>query len=101
MLLPFIVLSGILVFAAQLLLCHWKGKRWFRFFPLWFFAFGELVCGSVLLLENRIILPDGAAFGAYIYGMILALFLGVDLLAWCLFGIGKGIRRMLLRRAGR
>lgn len=101
MMFPIMILAGLMVLSAQLMLCCWCAKRWVRWIPLGCFAFGELACGCVLLAENWLILPYGAAFGAYIYGMILALFLGIDILAWCLFGIGRGIRRRLLRRAGR
>lgn len=92
MFLPLAVIIAGIVFAVQLMLCLKGKKRLGKLLPLFLIGVGEVVCWSVVLLEQFCPFPYGAAFAAYIYAIILLIFLGADILAWVIWAVLKTVR---------
>lgn len=84
-------MAGIL-FAVQLVLCFAKKPGWVRVLPLALTAVAEAVCWG-LYLGGCFSEIYGAAFAFYIYGVVLAVVLGGEVLAWGIYGIVKVIQK--------
>lgn len=92
MFLPLFLILALGIMGFQLLLCV-RVRNWLKMLPLGLLLAGELVCWGVRLAAEFVPLPEYSDFAAYIYGLLLLLFLGADLLAWGIYAIGRKIKR--------
>lgn len=86
MVFPFVVVTIVLAFVAQIFLCFCVIRSWIKCIPLYLIGAGELACAAGYFLFDHIY---GAAFAALIYGIVLLIMLAVDVLAWLIYAIVK------------
>lgn len=92
MVFPVIILFLCVLFCLQLVFCFKAERRWIRCGLLFMTALGDLACW-ILYAAGGFSEIFGAAFAFYIYGMVLTLALGAELLAWILYAVVKYIQK--------
>ncbi|MBQ8834026.1 MAG: hypothetical protein IJ001_03780 [Oscillospiraceae bacterium] len=92
MALPFVMMMALAVFAVQLVLCFKARGLWAKLLPLLAVAAADLLCW-VVYFGGFWADVYGAAFAAFIYGVVLAMILALDGLAWGIWGVVKLVQK--------
>lgn len=92
----FLTIAAVLalaVLAGQLLICFRCGEKWKRLILPVLLGAGAAVCLSLTAVEQFIRLPFGAAFAAYLYGLILLLLLAAAIAGWLIWAAVKTVQK--------
>lgn len=92
MMIPMFAVLMIAVFVTQLTFCLYAKKRWIKLLPLC--CIGSLI-GICWLTYGLGVFSDiyGAAFAAYIYGIVSLAAAAACVLAWGVYGIARTYKK--------
>ena len=91
MVLPLVLVTSIVLFAIQLLLCFRCRRKWLRLAPVVTACAVKGICLPVFFLTRDSMLNQ--LFGAYILAMIVLHWLAAMALAWAVYGIVKTVQK--------
>ncbi len=91
----FLSLSMSAVGWAQILCCFKAKRKWVRFLPLTFSIGAEGLCWGAYVLAKLLDMEDSLGYPAAMLGCVLWLWIVMALVGWAVYGIVKGLCRLL------